>query len=656
AVRAGGDLALLALGAAAVLELRAYSAGSGSAAGVDPVLAVAPALALAGIAVIPLRVLPAAARILDRIAAAGRHLSAALASWEISRRPIRQAVPALLAILAVATGTLSLAQYQSWRQSALDQAAFSAGADVRVDTPVPVPVGTAATITRAPGVIAAAPVTAEATGSGGDVLGLDTHTAAATVLLRRDLSPLPAAALWRRITPPDLAPGLDLPGRPARLEITAALAAGPAPGQLGAASVTASVQDAHGAVYAVQAGVLPADGRRHRLTAVLAPARRASYPLRLLGLSLTYAMAPAVPGHFLPPPASLAITSITASAAGPVAAPAPDGHALAAWRPAASSAGLSSTAAPAEAVLPTASGAEPAVTGWRTGAGGSQVLTFRPGRGPAASQGAGGAFAAVTLTAPLPAGAITGIATRAFLRNNSIGVGATAMTSIGSATVPVHIVAEVAAFPTVTGDGGALIVDLAALQDALAARLDPPLPVTSWWLRTAAGAVPPGLPAGATITSRARRAAGLLSDPVSAAPQEAALAVAAAAALLAAIGFSVSIAAGLRSRRAQNAMLAALGVSRSAQTRQLCLEELMLCLPAAGAGLLAGIGLAHLLIPAVTVTAAATVPIPPALVEVPLGWAIGLAVTVAVFPVLVAAVTVARRPDPAAQLRAAEAA
>jgi ABC-type antimicrobial peptide transport system permease subunit len=179
------------------------------------------------------------------------------------------------------------------------------------------------------------------------------------------------------------------------------------------------------------------------------------------------------------------------------------------------------------------------------------------------------------------------------------------------------------------------------------------VPSGGW--RRAGGAGPAGVASGAPVTCGARRAAGLLSDPVSAAPQQAALAVAAAAALLAAIGFAVSIAAGLRSRRPQNAMLAALGVSRSAQARQLCLEELMLCLPAAAAGLLAGTWLAHLLIPAVTITAAATAPVPPALVEVPLGWAIGLAVAVAVIPVLVAAATVARRPDPAVQLRAAEA-
>jgi hypothetical protein len=656
AARTGGDVALLALGAAAVWELRAYSAGSGAANGIDPVLAVAPALALAGMAVIPLRALPFAARILDRIASAGRHLSAALASWEISRRPIGQAVPALLAVLAVATGTLALAQYQSWRQSAQDQAAFFTGADIRVDTSTPAGVGTAATMTRAPGVTAATPVAEENTGSGGNVLALDAKAASAAVLLRRDLSSRPAADLWRRITPPGPAAGLELPGRPARLEITAALAAGPGAGRLGGASVTASVQDSRGAVYAVPAGALPADGRTHALTAVLSPARQASYPLRLLGLSLTYLLPPQGQAAASPPPASLAIASIAAGSAATGALPAPfaDGRALTAWRPAVSSPDLGTLAAAPTAAVPTASGARPGIARWRAGPGGSQLLAFHPGSGPAGGVASVDA-ATLTLTAPLRAGAIAGIATRAFLRDNSISVGATVPAPVGSATVPVRIVAEVARFPTVTGSG-ALVVDLGALQDALARRLDPPLPVTSWWLRTAAGAAPAGLPSGVTVTSRARRATGLLSDPVSAAPQQAAIAVAAAAALLAAIGFSLSIAAGLRSRRPQNAMLAALGVSPSAQARQLCLEEFMLCLPAAAAGLLAGTWLAHLLIPAVTITAAATAPVPPVLVEVPLGWAVGLAVTVAVIPVLVAAATVARRPDPAVQLRAAEAA
>ena len=40
-----------------------------------------------------------------------------MASWQISRQPIRQGGAALLIVLAVATGTLALSQRQSWTQN-----------------------------------------------------------------------------------------------------------------------------------------------------------------------------------------------------------------------------------------------------------------------------------------------------------------------------------------------------------------------------------------------------------------------------------------------------------------------------------------------------------------------------------------------------------
>jgi hypothetical protein len=61
-------------------------------------------------------------------------------------------------------------------------------------------------------------------------------------------------------------------------------------------------------------------------------------------------------------------------------------------------------------------------------------------------------------------------------------------------------------------------------------------------------------------------------------------------------------------------------------------------------------------VPAITLTSSATTPVPPVLIQ--FGWALTLplAVAVAVLPVLAAALTVARRPDAAAELRTAEAA
>jgi ABC-type antimicrobial peptide transport system permease subunit len=149
---------------------------------------------------------------------------------------------------------------------------------------------------------------------------------------------------------------------------------------------------------------------------------------------------------------------------------------------------------------------------------------------------------------------------------------------------------------------------------------------------------------------------GLEHDPVSVAPIKAALAVAAAAALLAVVGFCVSVAASARERRGQRALLSALGVHGGAQAGLFCLEEIMISGPAALVGLILGIGIAHLLIPAITLTATAGLPVPPVLVRIPAMWVALIVVAVPAIPVLAAAVATLRQPDPAAELRAAEAA
>ena len=159
--RAGADLALILLAVVAGWQLRHYSAVSAGASGnfgVDPVIVAAPALALAGGTVLALRLLPAGGKAGDRLAARGRRLTAAMASWQISRQPIRQGGAALLIVLAVATGTLALSQRQSWTRSVHDQAAFSTGADVRVQASQPLSAAQAGALARAPGVRQAMPV------------------------------------------------------------------------------------------------------------------------------------------------------------------------------------------------------------------------------------------------------------------------------------------------------------------------------------------------------------------------------------------------------------------------------------------------------------------------------------------------------------------
>ncbi len=666
AARAGLDVALIALGVLAFWELRRYSAVPrlpGGGLGIDPVLSAAPAVALAGIALIPLRILPAAARLLDRRGARGRRLAAALAGWQVSRRPQRQGGPVLLVVLAVATGTLALAQHQSWRQSQLDRAAFATGADVRVSLAAPLTLGRAGALAQAPGVLSAMPVAAF--NSGFAVFALDARAAAGTVLLRPDLSPLPPAALWRQITPARAGPGLVLPGRPARLGLTAMLRPPPGGEHLGALPASLSVQDGSGIVYPVPAGTLPADGRYHRLIAGLSAAPRARYPLRLLALSVSYQLpgfpAPPYPGRTAmlaarhgeqrtaAARATLAIRSLAASpaAAGGFPAPFAGARALARWNATAAAPGLAD---------PHAHGIPPAVAGWRVTAG-AATLTFQVGSGhliQRAGQPPLPVSGQLSLTGGHLALPVPAIASSAFFGSAGAHLGQVIALPVGNVSVPVRLVAKVSAFPT-AGRQPAVIVDLAWLQDALARQSQPPLPVTQWWLRTERGG-PAGLPPGAAVTSRAAAAAGLLDDPLPNVPQLGLLVIVMAAALLACIGFTVSVVASVRERRLTDALLAALGVGPGSRAGQLCLEQLMLSLPAAAVGALIGTLLARLLVPAVTLTGGAAAPFPPAQVVVPLGPLVLLALAVAAVPVLAAAATAAYRPDPAARLRAGDSA
>jgi len=664
--RAGADLALVLLAVIAGWELRHYSATSAGANGnfgVDPVIVVAPALALAGGTVLALRLLPAGGKAADRLAARGRRLTAALASWQISRQPIRQGGAALLIVLAVATGTLALAQRQSWTRSDHDQAGFTTGADVRVEISQPLTAAQAGALARLPGVRHAMPVaTFDETGTGGtgisgggagngptasagETLALDSGQAADVTTLRADQSPLPEAALFARIAPAGPPPGAALPGRPGGLGITARL--GPASLGLGPASVSVSVEDADHDVYQLGTGPLPADGQDHTLTASPPSALAgAVYPLRLTAVTLYYTM----PASQARGPATFAVNRVSGVA----------GDALRGWPAVATSAELAGvrqvlgTAGPSG--LPAVSAVSPAGT--------ALAVTFRPGYGLAASGVAGvppdPVHGQLQLSPAPPQAAIPGLATRGFLAANNAGVGSTVKTTVNGAVVSVRIVAAVTTFPTVPADGGGLIVDLGTLQQILAGGTLAPAQPDQWWLVTSSGAAPPGLdavlPPGSAVTSRGGVASRLLGDPLSTVPQQALLAVAIAAAVLAITGFCVSIAAGIRLRRTENALLAALGVAPRAAAGQLCLEKLMLSLPAALAGLVLGVVLAELLVPAITLTSSATTPVPPVLIQFSWSQMLPLALAVAVLPVLAAALTIMRRPDAAAELRAAEAA
>jgi hypothetical protein len=638
ATRAGADLALVALAVLACWQLRRYSAVSASAIGpsaIDPVLVFAPALALAAGTVLTLRLLPAAARAVDRVSAAGRGLTSALAGWQFSRQPLRQGGAALLLVMAVAAGTLALAQHQSWTRSAADQAAYVTGGDAQVNLADPRPAGATTSIAGATGVRAAMAVSVNQAAPA-PVVAIDAAKAPEVALLRADQSSLPPAALLRSITPSSPSGGLLLSGRPLSVQFTVTLSRAP----LDSLTAQFTVTDATGAAFQLSSGLLSADGRPHVLTASLGGAH-AAYPLRLSQVILFYTL----PAKHLKTPVTLTVAGATPST----------------WTAIASSPEMVSELSTDNMYGPSA---EPKVTGWQRAPGGA-TLTFTPGYGQWSP--APGSPAVVTepvagqislaAQSTVPA-AVPAIATRAFDRANNTGVGSVVQTTISGITVPAKIVAVASAFPTITGAG--LVMDLSALEAFLVSHDAAPVAVTQWWLATADGQVPAALtralPPGATITSSAALAAATVADPLSAAPQQALLAMTVAAALLAVFGFWVSIAANVRQRRTENAVLSALGVSQRSAALQLFLEKLLLSVPAAALGLLLGAVVARLLVPAVTLSPTAQTPVPPPLTMFDLPQTIPLAAAVAVLPALAAALVVFRRPDPAAELRAAEAA
>jgi ABC-type lipoprotein release transport system permease subunit len=620
ASRAGADLALVALAAAACWELAhtsvALTVGAGGQLSLDPVLVAAPVLAAPACSVLILRTLPLAARLADRSAAKGRRIVLPLASWSIGRRPLRHAGPLLITVISLATAVLAVSQYQTSRQTASDLATFTTGSDYRVDLPYgPLPPGEAGRLNGLKGASSIMPVVhAAATLSDGvttvTMLGLAGAKAASTVLLRADLAKEPLTELSKQITPvaaqpgapvpagvSAVLPGTALPGRPERVSVTATLTRGIG---LGSPDLELQIRDAAGLYYLADAGALPADGRPHTLIADVASGGHAAYPLRLAGVQVGF-----IPGSRLRS-GVLRIGPIRATAAGSGPFPA--------------------AALPVRNALPAATTTFPAgPNGTPQGAHSAEITWLR--KSPA----------------------IPAIATTAFLAATRQHVGSEVSLPVNNAPVKMRIVASVSAFPTIPAAGGGLILDEEPLQQTLLASGALPLPATQWWLRAARAPDFRGIASGLQVTSRTAVAASMTGNPFDVDVRLALIAIAAAAVILAIAGFAVGAAAA-RERRPELALLDALGMPRRQLTRMLRTEQILLAVPSAAAGLALGVALAHLIVPALTLTPTGGASPVPVIVAVPWPVAVAMAAIIAAFPVIVAPLT-GRASDTVAVLR-----
>lgn len=685
--RTGADLGLLVIAGVAFWQLQRQSAGDGAGSGVltrdttgrlgiDPVLVAAPALALLAGTVLALRLLPLAARIAERGAARGRGLAAALAGWQISRRPQRGAGPTLLLVLATALGMLAIGQGASWDRSQDDQADFRAAAPVRVLASRTPQWGQGGTYADVPGVAAALPAGVTGLdlpdGKNSSLLALDTRRSTGALLLRGDLvggaadDPAGAAAdrLLRAVAPHDGPPaGVELPPHTDRLRLTATLRSlrtlppsqrppmagadtdpqdtGPVP-----ATLSALLTDGHGVPAALPLGSLAADGRPHTLTADLAaaagaPAGRPAGPLRLTGL---------VAGLDQPPVAHRQQLTVTAAetTAGdgpprPLAAPA-----ALRWQPKITD----TSSSVGEAFGPRAGRAE-------VPRGGLLSQTYDTG---ARLDSYGASVTTVRITAAHAARPpLAAVATGAFLRASGSKTGSVVEIPVNGQPLKARIIRAVRALPgpADTPAGGGLLVDLGAVNEALSDRGAPPLTAGEWWLRPqpgATGRVVEALRARPDtdpdqVLVRDEIAGQLHDDPLGLGPQTALGAAAAAAVALAAVGFGVGAAASVRERTGEFAVLRALGAPRGQPARVIAAEQGVLIALALGVGAALGTALTRAVVPLVVLTEQAGRPQPPVLVELPPGPVVALLAAVAAGPLLAVAALGLCPGDPVQALR-----
>ncbi|MFD4373753.1 ABC transporter permease [Streptomyces sp. NPDC058527] len=713
-VRAGADLALLLIAGIALWQLQRQPEAAADGGSVDPVLVAAPALALLAGTVLTLRLLPPAAKLAERRAAGGRGLSAALAGWQFSRRPLRGAGPVLLLVLAVAMGMLAIGQSRSWERSQHDQADFRAGTQIRVTGIGPGDPDRAARLAAVPGVREVAPVYRtymDVSGHNATVLAATTDRLADGLLIREDLAGGSPAALLDPLSPKSGArPGFAVP------EGSASLVVGlrnQAPRSSGALRVTLVLEDAYGVPNRRGGGRRPAPRGPPPVSRARAgpTGGRSRGPLRDPHRGGGRAGPP--PGGGAPPPppdgathrfsvdlaghsgGGLVLTGIEADGElfeGDLLGPPVQRAVHVDLLGTTGSDGELRTADPARALTAWTAGGDQTLRG---SAQDPVKLKGRAGTPAAAGRGTPysvpydleNAFSetypplsetyAVRLAAPLGKqdGLLPGLASEAFATASGTKPGDRVQLSLGGRRIDVVVTRVVEDLPTtgssgrttdaeaaggVPQDGGGILVDLTAVNRFLAAT-DPTAPVapTEWWLtaeRGAADTVAKALRERADdepgeITVRDELAEDLLGDPLGAGPHTALMAVAAAAAALAAVGFAVGSAGSVRERAAEFAILRAIGAPRRRLARLLAVEQGVLIAVGLLVGVALGTLLARIVVPLVVLTGRATRPVPPVLVELPLGEVALLLAGVAALPLAVVAAIALRRNDPAVSLR-----
>ncbi|GAB2449665.1 hypothetical protein HD599_002083 [Conyzicola lurida] len=639
--RSGIDVAVVAIAAIAYWQLQAYRTPvqeTGSLA-VDPVLVAGPALVLVATALVCVRLIPAASRLLERLGSGARGATVALAAWEIGRRPQRATAAVLLLSLSLAVGTFGLSFLTTWKQSQVDQASFAVGPPVRVDATGPAteaaPEGGGEPVMRRPMLIGGLGDSGDAGGIRASVLSLTPDARA--LLTTGRLGDLGGETIADGLGGGAAsATGIDLPDGASGFAATVRLGDPGAPLAATAAEITAVIEEGGTRLLLLPLGRVDADGEPHDVQGELAPAAR-SDGLRFVGFQaklvdtadeesaverreestdvLMADLAALVPGDSddsdparvplaVPADAEWSGSSSPRTATLPPTDDVPDGWTL-----------RVGVTVPVDLRVRARSYA---LVGWRPNAGVPTVLDAALAERLGVTSGSdlgvrtGGVPATLHVIAIAPR--VPGAAPTADLLGPAPSLGGTP--------------AEVA------------VVDTMLLARSLIeAGTEGPL-VDEWWVDVPEGEAASylaALPVGATAVSTDLLGERLQEAPLRVATQATLWVAIAASTLLAAVGFGVHSAAGLRSRRLELAQLRAIGYSRRRLVGLVATESLLMGVLGVVFGVSIGVLLAWLVGPLVAVSPTGAPTVPSVVVEVP---ALGIALLVAEVAAVLAAVVV----------------
>jgi len=646
--RVGLDLALLAVTAVALWQLRLYGTPITrtvrGALGIDPLLVAAPAIGILAGSVVALRLVPLLANAADSLTARSRDLVGSLGTRQLARRPLRYTRTALLIMLAISMGVFSVSYASTWVGSQRDQADYQVGADARVTLhrssdglPEWAERQVITSIAGVDGAMAIARDTTTFTRSSGSGQLLALDAAAADQVLgstvgSSDVASAASALVAAR--PSDVGPALPGAPRQLQLTVTADLKSDlwdydPETGNGTQRPITpatlpgtfwirpsVTVRDATGLFEVFRGERMPLVFGSQLLRVPLLPesagARAALDQMsgrldgpELVGIDLGIEapFGSQSSGQFI---INALATSETDDSAGTGTwtsvqpGPAVDWTAVQA-----PGSGFNQVPVVSIAAAP---GTDPTRLAigvdqlWGNGAAPLPVSMLR-------------ASIAKAKEATLPV-----VGNHAFLAAVAGGPGDEVVVQSGNGTRRLRIVGAVDAFPTTDPAQPTAIVDLPTLSLIRFAGNKAVQDVDEWWLRLADPVSPlpaTGILEGAHIVSRIETRDRLTSEPLAVAMIGGLSLGFIVAGLFAVIGLAVSASVSARQRRSEFALLRALGLSPRQLSGWLWLENASVVVVAVIAGTALGLAIGWIVLPFVTVNGTGGTPYPPVVVEVP---------------------------------------